>query len=77
MCKCKCCKCCKNIVSHGYQPKASPAKPDFVQPPPPLAVLSNSDFKKIYPWFYSAVIYSVLGVLVGVVERLYATSYFS
>lgn len=50
------------------------AIPDFV-PPPPLIALDDSEFKIIHPWFYHAAIYFVLGVVVGIVGCLYATSH--
>ncbi|WP_180175825.1 hypothetical protein [Acinetobacter sp. YH12025] len=50
------------------------AIPEFV-PPPPLVAWNNSEYKTIYPWFYHAAIYFVLGLIVGIVGCLYATGY--
>ena len=48
--------------------------PEFVAPPP-LIPLGDTELRIIYPWFYLASIYFILGLVVGVVGCLYATSY--
>ena len=56
--------------------QAIEAKPEFV-PPPPLIPYGNTELKIIHPWFYRAVIHFVIGVVVGILWCLYATSYVS
>ncbi len=72
------CKSCRRAFfqSGGYMPCScnKEATPEFV-PPPPLIALDDSEFKIIHPWFYHAAIYFVLGLIVGIVGCLYATSH--
>lgn len=50
--------------------------PEFVAPPL-LIPCGDTELKIIYPWFYRASIYFILGLVIGVVGCLYATSYLS
>lgn len=76
------CHSCENGFNgrngNGYMPCScnKEAKPEFV-PPPPLIPYGNTELKIIHPWFYRVGIHLVIGVVVGFVGCLYATSHIS
>ena len=73
-CSCKSKSRIDNTDLNNLLKQAIEAKPEYVEPPP-LIALDDSEFKIIHPWFYHAAIYFVLGLIVGIVGCLYATGY--
>lgn len=84
------CESCRRAFfqSGGYMPcscKSKEAKPEFVPPPPcipcttdgGLIATKQAKFEVVPPYYARAILWFMVGILVGALGCLYATSHIS